>query len=211
MADLAALKTRVLNLLGDSGGMRFSSALLEEALRQALAAYGQNLPHVLETTLTLVSGGREQVLSGLGAPLFVFKVWQPALEPRRELPFQYFVRSGQPVLVIGGDAFPRTGDSYCLRYAAAHTIEDLDSATVTTLPAAHESLVVRGAAGFAALLRQAQVTEAYGTRSLDASRLEALGRGWLTDFQASLTGLRGASMLQEYPAGFRLDAWDGRA
>ena len=210
MADLAGLKTRVLNLLGETGTSRFSAALLEEALRQALAAYNQAVPQVLDEAFTLAAGGREQVLSGWTPPLFILKLEQPAEEPDREIPFQFFVRSGQAVLVIGGDEVPAAGASYRVRYAAAHTLKDLDGAAATTLPAMHESLLVRGGAGFAALMRQAQVTEAYGVRSADASRLEALGRGWLIDFQAALAGAKDAAQWHEYPVGFRLDVWDSR-
>lgn len=209
MADLAGMKTRVLNLLGASTG-RFSATLLEEALRQALTAYNQGAPQVLENTLTVTTGGREQVLTGWVPPLFILKVTQPAMEPNREVPFQFFVRSGQAVLVIGGDEVPQAGAVYGVHYAAAHTLKDLDGAAATTLPAMHESLLVRGGAGFAAILRQAQVTEAYGGRSADASRLEALGRGWLVDFQAALAGTGDSAQLHEYPVGFRMDVWDSR-
>jgi hypothetical protein len=210
MTDLAGLKARVLNLLGESSEGRFGAATLQEALRQALAAYNQNSPQMLESTLTLATGGREQALSGLTAPLFIHKLVQPAQEPNSEVPFQFFVRAGQPVMVIGGDEVPQAGAVYGVEYASAHTVKDLDGAAATSLPAMHEGLLVRGAAGFAALIRQAQISEAHGGRTADGSRLEALGRGWLVDFQAALAGVKATTQLHEYPAGFRLDVWDGK-
>lgn len=204
MTDLAGFKTRILQLLGDSAGARFPEERLKEALRQALAGYNQALPQVLETEIALTVVGREQNLTVDPAPLYVLKVRRNG----RETPFQFFVRAGQPVLVIGGDAIPAIGDEIGLLYAAGHAIKDLDSAAATTISANNESIVVRGAAGFAALLRLSGVGEAYGARPVEAAHLVELGRQWLGDFQQSLDRLRRSERMHEYPAGFALDRQD---
>ena len=205
MTDLAVFKTRILQLLGDTAGARFPEERLKEALRQALAVYSQALPQVLETEITLTAAGREQSLVVSPAPLFVIKL----IRGGREMPFQFFVRSGQPVLVIGGDSAPVIGDEFNLRYAAGHGVKDLDAATDTSIPAGHESVVVRGAAGFAALLRLAGVGESYGSRTVEAAHLAEIGKQWLGDFQQALERLRRAERMHEYPAGFALDGKGG--
>jgi hypothetical protein len=201
MTDLGGFKSRVLQLLGDTGGTRFADECLEEAMRQALTAYSLAQPQVLETEITLAVEGREQVLEVTPAPLFVIKL----MREEKEVPFQFYVRSGQPVVVIGGDSLPSAGDVYRLRYAAAHSVEDLDAETVTSLAAGHESILVRGAAGFSALMRLAGVSEAYGKRPAEGAHLAEIGRQFLDDFRRMLGDLQRAERMHEYPAGFTLD------
>jgi hypothetical protein len=207
MADLQGLKARLLQLLGDGGEARYTAALLEESLRQALAAYGQVLPQVLEEPFSLEAEGREHALALGSAPLFVVRLVHPAQEPWQEVPFQFFVRGGQPVLVIGGGSLPQAGESYRLRYAAAHTLEGLDGAEVTSLPPANESLLIRGAAGYATLLRLAGMAPAYGGRVSEGEALSRLGQQWLGDFQQALERLRRSEAMLHRPTGLRLDRW----
>lgn len=204
MTDLAGFKARILQLLGDAAETRFSEERLKEALRQALAAYSQAVPQVLETEITLTAAGREQCLTVSPAPMFVIRL----IRGGREMPFQFFMRAGQSVLVIGGDNLPAIGDEFSLRYAAGHGVKDLDAQEQTSLPVGHESVVVRGAAGFAALLRLAGVGESYGARPAEAAHLVVIGRQWLGDFQQALERLRSAARMHEYPAGFALDRGD---
>jgi len=204
MSDLADFETRILQLLADSSGTRFPAERLKEALRQALAGYNRVLPQMVEAEILLTVAGREQNLQVDPAPLFVIKL----LREGHETPFQFFVRAGQPVLVIGGSSVPAVGDTIGLRYAAGHSIKDLDFAIATTLPAGHESVVVRGAAGFAALLRLAAVGEAYGSKPAEAAHLAEMGRQWLDDFGQALERLRYSAQIHEYPAGFMLDGED---
>lgn len=204
MTDLAGFKTRILQLLGDTAGARFPEERLKEALRQALAAYSQAVPQVLEALITLTAAGREQCLTVSPAPLFVIRLVQGG----REVPFQFFARAGQPVLVIGGNSVPVIGDEFSLRYAAGHGVKDLDAGEETSLPAGHEPVLVRGAAGFAALLRLAGVGESYGSRPAEAAHLAGIGRQWLGDFQQALERLRHTERMHAYPAGFALDRSD---
>ncbi|HQP09691.1 MAG TPA: hypothetical protein PLY85_11800, partial [Anaerolineaceae bacterium] len=46
MSDWDTLKTRVLNLLGDSAGVRYSDAMLEQAALQAVRLYSGTLPQL---------------------------------------------------------------------------------------------------------------------------------------------------------------------
>ena len=204
MADLADLKQRVLNILGDPDGERFSDAQLEEALRQALAGCSQSQPLTQEADATLTIAGREQVLEDIGVPLYVLHVWRPAAEPRQMVPFQYYVRGSDPVLVLGG-AEPQAGDTLHLRYAMRLTIDGLAGETETNLPEHCESILVRGAAGYAAFLRLGHVSEVYGQRNSEAAQLLALANHWLNDFRSALEDLRTAGVTQAYLPGFDAD------
>jgi hypothetical protein len=167
------------------------------------------LPQVLEEEFCLEAEGREHALATACAPMFVMRLVYPAREPWRELPFQFFVRGGQPTLVIGGGRQPQAGESYRLRYAAAHTLEGLDGAGVTSLPPANEGLLVRGAAGYATLLRLAGISSAYGGKVSEGDHLSRLGQQWLGDFQQALERLRRSESMLQRTAGFRLDRWCG--
>jgi hypothetical protein len=58
MTTLAELAARALNAMGDGGGVTWSSAQVEEWLREGLADYGQYFPRQLVTELTTEAGVR---------------------------------------------------------------------------------------------------------------------------------------------------------
>ena len=86
---------------------------------------------------------------------------------------QHFVLwwdDAQPVLTLETDdnSMPELDDELRVWYEKAQMIEGLGAGTFTSLPALHESMLVTGAAGFAAMSKSADMmlsttTDMYGT------------------------------------------------
>jgi hypothetical protein len=106
---------------------------------------------------------------------------------------------------------PRAGDELRLWYTRAHTIANLDAGALTTLPAHHESALVTGAAGYAAL---SENLDQIGAVHLDPTETEALrhwGNARLAEFQRVLAALRAAAPTPgpAFGSGWELDQYDG--
>lgn len=211
MSTLTSLAASVRQLLNDPLEKRFSADLLTCAIRQALQSFDLHLPQTLVATVTIASSGRSQTLTGITGCLYLLNLVSPAapsqsrLEP--ETHFSYRVTAGVPSLHFHGEFIPQPGDVLEVHYAAANTIEGLDGAAATTLPAVSEPAFTAGAAAAACSLRAGSLAESYGARPEDAARLLETSRSWQQRFEHMLTGLK---VLQEfgYPPGFALDAWD---
>jgi hypothetical protein len=213
-------RTRIAQALMDTGGAIYDSDLVLEALRQALNEYSGVLPQELETTITLVADGREISLAALSGLVNVLQVWwpydsaAPGWPPNQVKGFRVWWDNGNPVLFLHelAGAEPRQDDELRLWYSANQTIEGLDSATVTTVRPDHESLLVVGAAAYAAMARAEDLIETSGT---DLYQVGLLG-SWAVKqrgiFQAGLAALRGAEARQgpSWGAGWSVDKWDSR-
>lgn len=212
MTTITEIKTRISQVLEDPDGTRFGSALLDEALRLALAALDQRLPRILSSEITLSAGGRDQAVAGLSGCLYLVSLYlkhenSSMRELEAEGDFSYQFADGQLLLHFSGRRYPQSGDVLRVTYAASNQVQGLDGAAATTLPPAYESALVNGAAGHACLLRAARLAEAYGTRPDETNRLMEISRLRLEDFGRTLGALK---VLQEFgfPTGFGLDEED---
>jgi hypothetical protein len=75
---------------------------------------------------------------------------------------------------------------YALAGAAAQTLEGLDGAAVTSLPAVHESLLVGGAAAYAALARNVDRAESFQLDG-EAGQLKSWADTRLKEYKAGLS------------------------
>lgn len=212
MTSLNDIKARLLQVLEDPGGVRFSDGLLEEALRLALNRINQRLPLIQTAEVTVISSSRDQVLDGLKDCLYLINLGllRPEdsvreLEPGSEFSYQF--ADGQIQAHFSGRRYPLAGDHLRVTFAASHLLEGLDAALTTTLPSAYESALVIGSAGQACLLRGGRLAESYGTRPNEVTRLMELGQARLDEFERTLSSL---GVFQEFgfPPGFRFDAED---
>ena len=219
-STLAQLEARVAARLGDPTNAIYSLATLDEALRSALAEYNAVLPLSAETVITLPGAGREIALSGVAGLLTVSAVWWPydsagseAWPPAEPPGFRVWWDDAQPVLALTSKtgSQPQAGDELRLWYTKLHTIQNLDSGAATTLFGPHESGLVTGAAGYAAL---AQAVSQIGTVRLDQREVPDLNK-WgaerLAEYRAWLTTLKASapSLGEPYGAGWRMDKWEG--
>ena len=182
MSDLAALRGRAALLLGDSSYTRYSTDMIVEALRSALAELNRSAPQTSESVLSLTSAGREVDLSDINGLVEVLDAWWPyeseGWPPNRVSGWRLYWQSGSPVLLLhdGAGGEPQAGESLRLWYAAAHTLEYLDGATSTSLPADWETALVEAAAGGCAVLRGLALIEAEEVDLYQAGLLVAWGR-----------------------------------
>ncbi len=222
-STLAQLEARVANLLYDATNAVFSTATIDEGLRQALERYSDAAPLTRETVITLPGDGREIALNGIADLLQVTEVWWPyattgaeVWPPNRVKGFRLWWDDAQPVLFLTdilGDQ-PQSGDSLRIWYTKPHTIQNLDSASVTTLPAPHETLLVRGAAGYACLARSVDLNETSLNMAVSTPNYAALAEIYLNDvasgFLTICDQLRAQSQVRGEPfgGGWQLDKWD---
>lgn len=209
MTLFADLKARALQVLADSQGTRYNSALMDEAFKQALDRLNTRLPRLMFQDLTITSADRDQIVPFLDRCLFIVSVClvNPTqltreLQPDSEYSFQ--ILQDMPALHFSGARVPQVNDTLHIVYAQAYTMDDIDSGL---LPLTYETALVTGAAGQANLMRATQLIEAYGNRSDDAPRLLGVGRLRLDSFEALLSALR---VQQDFgfPPGFALDKFD---
>ena len=159
--NLATIRDRVEARLQDATNTRWSTDDLDEALRTALEQYSKYKPDHALGTVDLSAAGREIDISSLSDLLRVEKVWwdyddsDPAYPPNYR---QFEVWPGD-ILFIDDRTEPAAGETVRVWYTKMHTIEDLDSATATTVPVDDEGTIVTGACHFAAQTRAVELTE----------------------------------------------------
>jgi hypothetical protein len=126
--------------------------------------------------------------------------------------FRVYWDDARPVLVLdikAGDQ-PQTDDELRIWYSARNTVQDLDSASITTVRGDHESLLVLGAAGHAAMARAIDLTETTGIDLYAVGLVATWGRARLREFNAELLKIQRASSRRgpAWGAGWQLDKWD---
>jgi hypothetical protein len=155
------IRDRVESRLQDSGNARWSTDDTDEAIRTALEYYTRQNPYRAIGTITLAAAGREISLATLTGLIRVEKVWwdydstTPGYPPNWR---QFEVWPGS-ILYIDDREEPAAADVLRVWYTKQHTINELDSATATTIPAEDVDVIVTGAAHFAARARAVELAE----------------------------------------------------
>jgi hypothetical protein len=156
------MRARVQARLQDSGAARWSTDDVDEGIRTALEYYSRSSPAHAIGTITLAAAGREIDISSLTGLIRVEKVWwdydssDPAYPPNWR---QFEVWPGA-VLYIDDRTAPSSGDHVRVWYTKQHTINGLDSASSTTVPAEDIDVLIAGAAHYAARARAVELAEA---------------------------------------------------
>ncbi len=214
MSSLAGYRNRIHLILGDTAATRYSNNLVDEGLRQALDHYSKAWPQVLSTSITVATTGRDQSLStvtGLQTILQVIYPFDGANPTPEYLTAYYFTFGPTPTIHISGDAVPAVGEKIFLTYTKSHGIKDLDSANTTTVLDSHEGILCQGAAGFSAIMRASEISEAYGSRASDQDQLVAIGKAFLEVFFKAVGELKVGAQVHRTvipPEGWSLDHWD---
>jgi hypothetical protein len=220
LSTLSQIRDRVEATLMDVANAIWDTATLDESLRQCLDEYTAVFPLMSETVIVLPGDGREIAIESLAGMLEVLEVWWPydsdaateAWPPNRVRGFRVYWDDARPVLfldLVGGDQ-PQQDDEVRIWYAKAQTIQDLDSAAVTTVLTSHESQLVKGAAGHAALSRMADLIEDGSIDLYGVGLLATWGRTREREWASFLEGLRRQSARRGVPwgSGWALDKWD---
>jgi hypothetical protein len=217
MSSYAVLSARTLDSLSDPSGVRYPADLLEQAYLHALREYSSAFPLLVTSTHTVASAGRVQTLSvaNLLAIVEVIYPHDPASPLEGSLLdawYLYWV-SQTATLYIGGQRVPTVGEKISLTCATQQTLNGLDAASKTTLPAQHYDLLSQGAPAHAALLRAAALSEAQSTDAQTPSALSAWATAQLDFYRSMLAGVRatlqpGRSPLPQSRQGWALDGND---
>lgn len=220
MSTLAELRDRIEVMLQDTGNAIWDTDVIDEGLRLALDQYNLVKPLNMETVIELPGDGREIALSGVSGLIYVLDVWWPydsvaadeTWPPNRVRGWRLWWDDQQAVLFLeiaeGGQ--PQTGEEIRLWYSKRQTVQDLDAAATTTLRGDHESILVLGGAGHAAMSRTVDLIEIVGTDLYQVGLIGTWGQRKLREFQAELKKIqreqsrRGPSWL----SGWSLDKWD---
>ena len=221
MSTLAQLRDRVEQMLVDTANAIYAAGLVDESIRLALDEYSLINPLGAETYITLPAAGREIAIDSLTGLINVVEVWWPydstasseTWPPNRVLGWRLWWDDARPVLFLDivNQEQPQTDDEVRIWYTKRQTIADLDSATATTLQGDHESLIVLGAAGHAAMSRAEDLVEIAGTDLYQVGILATWGSKKLREFKQKLTMIqrssarRGPVYLQ---SNWVMDKWD---
>ncbi len=219
MSTLAQLEARLAARLVDVSNAVFAVTTLDEALRAALSEYTAAAPLGMETVLTLPGDGREIALNGVDGLIAVTDAWWPydsdgaeVWPPNRVRGFRLWWDDAQPVLSLESDRSgqPQAGDELRLWYTRAHTIQNLDGGALTTLPAHHESALVTGAAGYAALSENVDQIGALHFDPTETAELRRWGTARLAEYHSFLNTLRPTAPAAgpAFGAGWVLDRYE---
>jgi hypothetical protein len=218
MTAIADFRTRILAVLVDAGAAIYTNAIIDEALSQALSEYNEALPLTKETVIDLPGDGREIALNGLSGLRRVIDVYWPfdstsePWPPNRVRGWTVYWDDAQPVLYLNnieGDE-PQLDDELRLWYTSSQTIDGLASATITTVPTEHETLLVVGASGHSALSRGLDLVETTAADMYATGLLLVWAQRQLKTFRDALEKIKKASARAgaPYRSGWRLDKWD---
>jgi hypothetical protein len=213
MANLATYRTRLTNSLNDTT-TKYSTDVLDEALRKVLNEYSRAFPNLGSQVITLTSAGRTQSLAACSNLISVLRLPIPTMPPRAErtppargIPANLAGRRAERL--FQGLPIPLSGEKLFVEFAGKQTIDDLDSATATTVRADHEDLLVVGASGQAAMIRASGLNEAWGVKSGEMSQLMVWGNNQYNRFVQFLAEVRTELSVDIFPDRYwELDRWD---
>ena len=212
MSNLATVRDRVEQQLVDTGNAIWATGLIDEGLRQALAEFSLAIPLHAITTLTLSSDTYELDISSISGLLDVVRLWLPYTAANPENPPNWlgFDHWRDNDILYLGEYQGQSGDVARLFYTAVQTIEDLDSATSTTLTGLQESILVNGGAGFAATSRSLDLQEQVTLGTRVTKEIQAWGERRLQSFRIQVSAeARRLAIAGQSAVGLPpLDRWD---
>ena len=213
MANLVSYRTRITNSLDDTTS-KYSSGIIDEALRKVLNTYTRANPNITAVTHTVSTAGRKQTITAPGL-IAIIQLVHPynasAADPfvyEREDFYQVY-ENNSPVLYFTGEDIPQTDEVVYIKYGAKHTIDDLDSAEATTVRDDHEDILVVGAAGQAAMMRASGLNEQWGGRPGEMSALMSWGQSQYNAFLQFIEEIKQEVTIPLFPSThWQLDEWD---
>ncbi|MRR32270.1 hypothetical protein EG834_18520 [bacterium] len=212
MQTIESIKTRILQILNDEGGTRYSDLMLENAIRQAMGRLNDNLPLIRKVEQEMTSESRQVTLTGLVKPLFIIKVSLLSADnesPAREIKngYEYHLQGSTCLLDFNGSTIPQIGETLQIIYAAQHLLSGLDGSSESTIPDSAAAALENSAVSFAYMLRAASLLGVYGARAGESVQLAEQSKVWKELAETALKKLKTCQPF-EYPEGFVLDRWD---
>jgi hypothetical protein len=196
MSTLAELRDLVEQDLDDAGNALWTTTEIDRAIEKALAEYSRARPLQAEGTVNLAADGREIDVSSLTGLTRVVRVWYPytSTDPEDPPEWRQWELWQSTLYILDGDE-PASGDVVRVYYHTLHTIEDLNSATETTIPAEDEEEVVLGAGGYAAMEKARGAVGEAGASTETPEHWLKWATGRLDAFHAHLANIRRQQLL----------------
>lgn len=196
---LTTLRDRIETRLQDSTNLRFATGDIDEAMELAIEQWSRYDPLTAETTVTTPAAGREIDISAVTGLMRVEKVWTPYTAATPEYPanwVQFEVWPG-PILYIDEETEPAAGAKVRIWYSKMHTINGLNGAAATSLPAEDIAFFINGAAALAVQQRAIELAEELNVDSQVVKRLN----DWADEMSKNF----------RYGMGRKQPAWQRRA
>lgn len=202
MKTISEYRTETLILLGDPSGKRYSEAILDTGIRQALGTLRKYLPRKETVSAEAAAvNGRDVILDRCppsDAEILTIRNENGdilrASDHRTET--QTCLRFYDPRMI------PEPEDTLMLELGFSHTIKGLDERPETTVPEDLFITLCMGAAGYALQIRARSVAEVFGKRPEDTDNLIREGRHLETQFIAALD-------FAAFEASVHYDPWPG--
>ena len=214
MAVLADYRTRIVNSLHDIAA-KYSTATLDEALRKVLNEYTRAFPNIITADITVAAASRSQTLTSCANLMSIIQLVHPYTSTLAD-PFIYeredFVlvwTDGVPFAYFSCGDIPQVDEHIFVKFASKQTVEDLDTATATTVRDDHEDLLIVGASGQAAMIRASGLNEQWGSRPGEMNNLMLWGMNQYRTFTDFLAEIRTEQTIDIFPESYwKLDEWD---
>ena len=209
---LATLRDRVEAALQDDTNAIWATADIDEAIRQALAEFSRVLPARAIVSVTLAAAGREVDVSSITGYIDIVRVWwdYDSTDPAHPPHWRTFELWPGDIVYINDDDEPAIADVVRIWYTYPHTIEDLDSATATTLAPADDTTILQGAAATACMMRAREISEDLTVDGWPHRRLLETAADYKAKFDAGIMRAirREASRWSGVSPSSALDRWD---
>jgi hypothetical protein len=198
-------------LLGDT--TTFTTATCTAAVRQALKDLNLAVPMHAADIVTAVTGQKEYELEEITAQGIVDVLRQGTdtyTDNNISLDFDGYFEDDRPFFRLRTPEF--SGVTLIVRYLLPYTINGLDSATDSTLPALHNVVLLDGAAWQACLVRAAGRIENINMNADVSVNFSAMAEHFKLAFELGLANLA----KRRFPVGLPdqrtwKDRWDGQS
>jgi hypothetical protein len=190
MTTLADLRDRLRIELHDPDDTRWEDDTLDRHLQRAIRELSTRAPCEQKTTLTTTAGSRELSLATLNDLVEVTAVEFPVGQyPPCYVRFSQY--AGTLTLLV--DEAPASVEDVAVYWGSLHDVDDSGS----SLPVAHEDIVIRGAAGYAAIEWASFATNRANVGGSDVvAQYAAWGADALSRFNEQLGRLREVSRVR---------------
>ena len=196
MSAIAVFRTAVLALLDDPTNVRYTSAQVDQGLRQALQEYSLANPRAALYNVD-GNGNYRFELPADFQPIQItgVELHDATANPQCPILFYAYNQDSQWIMETK-DTLVKVGQSIDISYGAYHTIDGLDSGAGTTIPAEDEAALEMGAAGFAAIMRAVSRSESVNLQPDVTKALLDLSVAFLEAFHASIYHVRMAAFAE---------------
>ena len=187
MSALAAFRTSVLALLSDASNAIFSNNDVDQALRWALSEYSSRRPFIRTYQFSVDATTGVHSLPADFIARHITNVQLYDEDPDDIVDVVYHAYQLDEQWIVETNYEVSAGEVLQISYSVIHTIDDLDAAAGTTLPASDEPFIHVGAAGRAAQMRALDRIETINMNPDVVKMYSLLATDYLSSFASFLT------------------------